>query len=420
MAEICILWDESHIWGLLAQRALAVWGLAPRLVTGLDVAHGLLSTRPARLLLVPGGNARAKQAALGRDGIAAIRAFVQQGGAYLGFCGGAGLGLTGGGLSLCPWCRKPFDSRMQHLVSGAMRILPGEPDPFVPPQAHDAPADVEFPVWWPGRFEPSEDHDVTVLARYAGPGADLWVADIRLDQLPVSAFDDWQAEYGLNLWPTFMQGQPCLVRGRLGQGGYALSYAHLETPDAPAANRWLAHLLSRLLERDLDPGPVPPWVVPAEPVLWDDPILARARRILREIVQLGQEQFLLFDRTPWLIGWRRGLPGLQLNALRTLVRTCQGHAPRDPAQRFWADRAPQFARDLDLYQQAVIGYLLAERLDMTLSHSPDAPAVTGLKHRREAIFGPPQAGGGLHAGLQTPLEELARLLLNGGEEGEKN
>ena len=40
------------------------------------------------------------------------------------------------------------------------------------------------------------------------------------------------------------------------------------------------------------------------------------RRVLREIVRLGQEQFLLFDRTPWLIGWRRGLPGLQLNALR--------------------------------------------------------------------------------------------------------
>lgn len=417
MAEICILWDDSHIWGLLAQRALVALGLAPRLVTGREVAEGLLTAVRPRVLLVPGGNARAKQAALGSEGIEAVRAFVREGGGYLGFCGGAGLGLSGGGLSLCPWCRKPFDSRMQHLVSGAMRVLPGEPDPFVPPAAHESTADNEFPVWWPGRFEAAEGEEVTVLARYAGPGSELWVADIRLDQLPVSAFDDWQAEYGLELWPSFMQGQPCVVRGRLGAGDYVLSYAHLETPDAPGANFWLAHVLSGLLGRELAARRIPAWVVAAEPVLWDDQLLSRARCILREIVQLGQEHFLLFDRTPWLIGWRRGLPGLQLNALRTLVRTCQSRTPGDQALRHWAEQSPLFARVLDLYQRAVTGYLLAERLDMTLSHSPDAPAVTGLRHRREAIFGPPQGArqtaSSLHAGLQTPLEELARLLLNG-------
>lgn len=412
MSEVCILWDESHLWGLLVQRACLALGIASRLVTGLDVAHGFLEARSPKLLIVPGGNARAKESALGREGVAAIREYVRGGGSYLGFCGGAGLGLTGGGLSLCPWCRKPFDSRMQHFVSGFMRILPGEEDPFVPPAARSDEA-AEFPVWWPGRFEVAEGGGVEVLARYAGPGSELWVADLRLDHLPVSAFDDWQAEYGLELWPSFMQGQPCVVRGQLGAGSYVLSYAHLETPDAPEANRWLVHILSRLLGRELPTKTIPAWIVPAEPVRWDDPVLARARRVLREVVRLGQEQFLLFDRAPWLIGWRRGLPGLQLNALRTLVRTCQGHEPPDRAERFWADRGPRFARDLDIYHQAVTGYLLAERLDMTLSHSPDAPAVTGLRHRREAIFGPPQAGGGLHGGLQSSLEELARLLLNG-------
>ena len=81
-----------------------------------------------------------------------------------------------------------------------------------------------------------------------------------------------------------MQGQPCIVRGNLGAGNYVLSYAHLETPDAPEANRWLGHILSRLLGRELPATAIPPWIVPAMPVRWDDPILARTRRVLREIV----------------------------------------------------------------------------------------------------------------------------------------
>lgn len=422
MADICVLWDDAHLWGLMLRRTLSAFGLPARLVTGAEIGEGLLREQPPRVLVVPGGNARAKARALGQRGLGEVRSFVAAGGGYLGFCGGAGLGLTDGetSLSLCPWCRKPFTSRMQHLVSGFMRVLPGEPDAFAPAGAGEGVPEPEFPVWWPGRFAPREDDGVTVLARYGGPGSELWVADIRLDNLPVSAFDDWQAEYGLTLWPSFMQGQPCLVRGQVGAGDYVLSYAHLETPGAPEANRWLAHILSRLLGRDVawlqaSGANAPVWDVAAEPVLWDDSVLARAWRVVEELVRLGQEHFLLFERTPWLIGWRRGLPGLQLNALRTLVRAVQAREPGDEARRFWAARAEDFARDLDLYGRAVTGYLLAERLDMTLSHSPGAPAVTGLADRRAALFGPPQgirqAGGGLHARLQGPLEELARLLL---------
>ncbi|EPR43939.1 Biotin-protein ligase [Desulfovibrio sp. X2] len=420
MAEIMVLWDDAHLWGLLVQRALAGWGLAPRLVTAAEVAGGVLSRDRAKLLVVPGGNARAKARALGREGRAAVRAFVERGGGYLGFCGGAGLGLTSDGeatLGLCPWRRKPFTDRMQHLVSGFMRVLPGDPDPFIPAagqgaeQGRDVSAEPEFPVWWPGRFAAEDCEGVTVLARYGGPGSELWVADLRLDSLPVSVFDDWEAEYGFSLWPSFMQGQPCLVRGTAGQGSYVLSYAHLETPDASAANAWLAHILGRFLGRGLGVGRVPAWRPQDGAAAWDDPLLARAARVLEELVALGREHFLLFDRASWLVGWRRGLPGLQLNALRTLILTCRGREPDDAARAFWTQAAPAFTRDLDLYQRAVTGFLLAERLDMTLSHSPGAPAVTGLKERRESLFGPPQTGGGLHAQLQAPLEELARLLL---------
>ena len=66
---VCILWDASHIWGLMVWRALCALGLPCRLVKGQDIANGALFRKPcpqgtpgkergaAPLLLVPGGNA---------------------------------------------------------------------------------------------------------------------------------------------------------------------------------------------------------------------------------------------------------------------------------------------------------------------------------------------------------------------------
>ena len=77
---VCILWDASHIWGLMVWRALCALGLPCRLVKGQDIANGALFRKPcpqgtpdkaqgaAPLLLVPGGNARLKARALGEKG----------------------------------------------------------------------------------------------------------------------------------------------------------------------------------------------------------------------------------------------------------------------------------------------------------------------------------------------------------------
>ena len=88
-AELYILWDASTIWGLMALRAAQAFALPCRLVKAQEIAQGLLSGKPPAMLLVPGGAARLKCAALGRAGREAIRAYVRAGGRYLGFCGGA-------------------------------------------------------------------------------------------------------------------------------------------------------------------------------------------------------------------------------------------------------------------------------------------------------------------------------------------
>ena len=71
MSTLHILWDESHVWGLLAWRAVESMGLPYRLVRAQEIADGLLSRNPPALLLVPGGTARLKADVLGETGMQA-------------------------------------------------------------------------------------------------------------------------------------------------------------------------------------------------------------------------------------------------------------------------------------------------------------------------------------------------------------
>ena len=68
MTDIAIFWDASQLWGLLVWRAAEAFGLPYRLVKAKEIAQGALSDKTS-LLLVPGGTARHKSAALGEKGL---------------------------------------------------------------------------------------------------------------------------------------------------------------------------------------------------------------------------------------------------------------------------------------------------------------------------------------------------------------
>ena len=77
---IAVLWDYSHIWGLMAWRALRALGFPVRLLKGSDIAQRALfrkqgtASEPAfPLLVVPGGSARLKAGSLGEEGKQAIQ-----------------------------------------------------------------------------------------------------------------------------------------------------------------------------------------------------------------------------------------------------------------------------------------------------------------------------------------------------------
>lgn len=448
MARVFVLWDESHLWGVLVLRALRALGTPHVILRAHDIAEGALAGKSAPcgefkgggarsdpsgtpgLLIVPGGWARGRAERLGPAGMQAVRDFVAAGGAYLGFCGGAGLALTGprreDSLNLCPWGRMGFAGRLQHFLSGHARLRCDPESPLCPPETPDVLA----PVWWPAQFAPPpagrDDGGVRVLARYAGLGDDFWVADLNLALLPEETLSDWENLYGLQIRPDFLQGRPAVISGSYGAGSYVLSYPHLETPDSPQANAWLSHLLRQLTDGGAAPcgsaaGLIPPWQAGRDPCLWPDPSLVAAKKALLKAIAVGESHLLLFWRSPWLLGWRRGLPGPGINSAFALIceaLACPAPAPGSPAATYWQGHGPEFARLAALFCSALSGLLLAERLDMTVRagggvDGADETFNMSLRETRRALFGAAPGMGGLCGELLGRLEELCARLWAG-------
>lgn len=438
-SSVHILWDASHIWGLMAWRALRALGVPSRLVKAKEIAEGALSGKPchgsrARLLLAPGGSAGRKAALLGSAGREAVRDFVRGGGAYLGFCGGAGLALSPAPealragarpveapLGLCPWSRAPYVQRFQHLISGHVLARTDEATPASPGRPQET---VSLPVWWPGRFAPEDTSpDVTVLATSVGPDADLWLADLPLAGISGRVLETWRNCYGVDLSPDFLAGQPLTVCGGFGAGRYLLSYSHLETPESPAANAWLTRILRGFGIAVAGGRAVPAWRLdceaPLPPARKDGPA-ASARRAcerLRALLELGVTQRLFFRRTSWLWGWRAGLPGIACNNLMAAFAELAevAEAPADGEGRanaraalesLWRRVGPRFDSLLDLFADGAESWLMASRLSDLLSPTlPHAVDGRGLAHQREALFGHPMRGGGIAEELLQMAEE---------------
>ena len=363
-----ILWDASHLWGLMALAAMRGLGVSCELIGAKDIAHGCLFRKQPGILVIPGGNARQKARALGAAGREAIRAWLGAGGVYLGFCGGAGLALEQArqedGLGICPWRRGNYADRQSHLVSG--HVL-----------ADTVRGRMALPVWWPGRFGAAAGQ-LEILAAYAGPGDDVWLGDRPLKNAAM---------------PEFPCGQPLVIRGRYGQGVYILSYAHLETPASQAANAWLAEILREHgacpASRQTGEWRLAPGFSVRQGLLGD------ACQRLLEIFAYGERLGLFFRRTSWLYGWRQGAPGMICNYLLADLAELGKHdasgldRQSGVALAGFLDQAELYFRNLR--PGAGCGLLREEG-----AFAPE---------ERDRIFGHAMLGGGLAGALLARLEQ---------------
>lgn len=401
-APLALLWDESHLWGLLLHRALVALGAPLTLVKAEQVGAGILRDLAPSALIVPGGWARLKSVALGEDGRREIRDYVRRGGTYLGFCGGAGLALGSERgapfLDLCTWSRKPASQRLPNFSGHVWCTV----------QDAETSYEAALPVWWPSQFAPDATAPLEVLAHYERPGPDFWSADLDWSGIAPGEVGQWEDLYGINLNPDRLRHEPCIVRGGYGQGSFVLSYAHLETPASPQANT----LLSRLLGLD-QTRPVPAWDLGHVAPQWDDAQLGDMQTCLAELIGFGQSHFLLFWRTPWLLGWRRGVPGSPINFLLAMTWQARHAKPSAASTAYWAEHGERcHAKCLDFCRQTR-KYLLQERRILAISpSSPETSASPSLQRHKQELFGKFPGYGGLYGEILRTLDELLWLQLS--------
>lgn len=408
-----MLWDHAELWGLLLCRGLSALRAPFVTLSGADLADGALARYAPPALLVPGGFSRRKMRALGAAGAAAVREYVAGGGGYFGVCGGAGLALSRTeGLSLCPWVRRPILDRLEHLVSGHVRLRTA-PSPLIPPALVP---ELVAPVWWPSGFVPAPDAQdpdgVTVLARYAGPAADLLVADMPLGAMSGEALAACRERFGVDPAPAFLDGGACLVTGLFGKGRYVLSHAHLETPGSPQANHWLSHVLTCFAGGERFGDTIAAWEPDTTPVRFDDVFLERARRDMAELVAAGLAQHLLFRRTSWLVGWRPGLPGFSLTSLAAGLAGAAELPPTEAAVAYWHEAGPAFASRFAGFARRLEAFFPATRLCLTrLLTGESFFGAAALAVERRELFGDSPAGGGICGELTGLLDGLLWRLL---------
>ena len=384
-----LFWDQGGLWSLMTWEACQDLGLGISPITATEIAAGGLDA--ARLLVVPGGWPSLKRRALGRAGAGALRAFLENGGLYLGLCGGAGLALdVADGLGLVDLERVSRDQRLAG-ANGPIQVEITAPER---PMWQGLESPSPFNVWFPAQFHPPRNQGVQVLASYGPPAPGMCSADLPVDQVAPSDWAKLENRYGINLNPALIQGLPAVVQAPLGKGRLILSHLHFDTPGDQAGGRVLGNLWRSWLGCEPAPSPAPrPEKPPGEMSL-------RAEELWKRGERLG----LWRPRTPILPLWRRGTRGLEFWSLLRLCRAVdQG---RDALPRGSRD---QLARILEAVWRDGAGVLTAQAaiLEQGADYGPGNPA-----HGR--WFGAPRRVGGELAKALDLLEDALLIIVRQG------
>ncbi|MBE0447558.1 MAG: hypothetical protein IBX64_05585 [Actinobacteria bacterium] len=322
IGKVAFLWDESFLWGLIAYKTFLQLGINFDLVTSVDIRKGSLNTYD--VLFVPGGWASNKVIALGENGKDRIRRFIEEGGSYLGFCGGAGMALQhNDGLSLMPVNRKPTSARVPSF-SGKICLrqeLTGHPI------WKNIPDNNTFYAWWPGQFSIANVGDIKVLARYGDPGEGSFISDLLIN--PSIDWGKWEQSYKTNLNPNRIKGEPAVIEANHGRGKVLLSYLHFETPEDRLGHEVLLNILDYLAEgksvRRSEGSPknssIP--VASANKSLVGNKIVSLASELKAaalDLISFGEKNFLWNWRNSWIIQWRRGVRGIEYCTIYAMLK----------------------------------------------------------------------------------------------------
>ncbi|GLI34418.1 BPL-N domain-containing protein [Desulforhabdus amnigena] len=418
---LALFWDQSLVWGLICLETLRKLAIPFQLLTGREIAQGHLAGY--RVLLVPGGWASHKIKALGTTGREEISRFIEEGGSYLGFCGGAGLALSSHpSLCLVPLERMPLSERLPS-ASGQIWVQ-GNPQH---PTWENLPPCLPVSIWWPSQFSGNHSRESSILATYVHAGENFMVADLPVVDLPLVSEEEgaipWKEMeklYGINLNPDRILGHPAIIEVKKGKGRLVLSYPHLETPGDTWGNYLFLNILKYLNKSasscssrsTLDghvmtkmsrfPGPAS---------------LHSFRQSLEaadELIRFGENHLLWQWRKPWLLRWRRGIRGLEYGSLAVALKAIMDIGQRVAAGREidtpWIEAATRLEHNVQEFCLQAKRLLLEEKLAGQAGSVSKLGKVNETVDRlRAELFGSKMNHGGLSRVL---FDEIDAILLN--------
>jgi len=426
------LWDESFLWGVMAYKALEAGGLCFEFIRSEDIKNGRL--KKYALLFVPGGWASNKLRALGDDGIREIKKFVHDGGAYLGFCGGAGL-ATLDGIGLVNVKRKPTRERVPSfsgkikLNTSSHPIWEGIPDCGITTtkgergertddsELRTQNSELIFHAWWPSQFV-IDDGNVTVLATYGEAMPDSFSSDVNVGDAEASGrWPELERIYQINMDPKRLLGEPAVVEGRCGKGKVVLSLIHFDTPGDPNGALVLKNLW-KYLNGDYaiqDAGcTIHVEENPASSIVHRGSVANAAETVsemefaVADLINLGLRNFLWFWRNSMLLQWRRGVRGLEYCTLyimmNEIVEIQRRQKTEGRGQR--TDKKLERIRELLLpFVDKAKRLLLLERYALQNGHITyercDDPEIQSM---REELFSRSKSYGGLFKKLIDEID----------------
>jgi hypothetical protein len=406
-----LLWDESFAWGLMARQALTEAGLPFELLRSEEIREGALPRY--RMLYVPGGWASQKMTALGDRGQEEIRRFVEEGGSYLGICGGAGM-ATEDGIGLTPIRRKPTIERVPSF-SGPVRLSLAGHRIW---QGIDAPI---FFAWWPSQFR-AADQGTRVLASYKEMLPDAFSSDISVADGRSVGWPALEARYGILLDPARLHGEPAVLEGHFGRGNVFLSLIHFDTPGDPNGAAVLRNLWDYLAPGWSSESPVRKARSRRRPVPdsaeFHD-VIDVIKTAVSDLISTGSRNFLWYWRNPLLLQWRRGVRGLEYGTLAVMMEEIgkrlggtdggQAHAASLDLLRLREDTS-EIRDQLIPFVEKAKRLVIRERFYMnTAPLSPVECADEEINRLRLELFGSAISHGGHFKRLIDPID---RLLFN--------
>jgi hypothetical protein len=409
MAELAgcrtaLLWDESFLWGVMAYKALRAASLDFDLISSEDIRKGILGQY--KLLFVPGGWASNKIKALGTDGTLKIKDYVNSGGNYLGFCGGAGL-ATLDGLGLLDIKRKPTKERVPSFSGKVKLNFSGHP-------IWKGIKEPVFHAWWPSQFM-VEGNGCTILASYGNALPDSFSSDLNTGDIEANGnWAEMEQIYNINLNPRRLLNEPAVVEGTFGKGKVLLSLLHFDTPDDSNGAIVLKNIWSYLGLATLSPDITPGGVMSGNNISDVSEFVAIESEV-DELIALGIRNFLWFWRNSMLLQWRRGVRGLEYCSLHImineLVQILRGLSPVPPTATRANDIEIHTLRIKELlvpFTEKAKRLLILERNAMQNGHITyekcDNPEIQEI---RTKLFSGSKSHGGLFKEL---IDEVAALL----------